>query len=148
MGKFGTVKFDAGPASGLYGSKRKVQSSNYPRRIVTCLNAVSVTNSKRLTTKLQRRIRENSKYLILNPDSNLVYEQEVASFVLSLRLSRASSRPSRRARRHVWPPRTLPRAFPVPFRPCRPSSAGRTLATPRLACRVAPHAPAPRSPQS
>ena len=37
----------------------------------TCLNAVSVTNSKRLTTKLQRRIRKNSKYLILNPESNL-----------------------------------------------------------------------------
>ena len=49
-----------------------------PRRIVTCLNVVSVTNSKRLTTKLQRRIRKNSKYLILNPESNLDYEQEVA----------------------------------------------------------------------
>ena len=44
----------------------------------TCLNAVSVTNSKRLTTKLQRRIRKNSKYLLLNPESNLGYEQEVA----------------------------------------------------------------------
>ena len=49
-----------------------------PRRIVTCLNVVSVTNSKRLTTKLQRRIRKNSKYLILNPESNLGCEQEVA----------------------------------------------------------------------
>ena len=49
-----------------------------PRRIVTCLNVVSVTNSKRLTTKLQRRIRKNSKYLILNPESNLDCEQEVA----------------------------------------------------------------------
>ena len=32
---------------------------------------MSVTNSKRLTTKLQRRIRKNIKYLILNPESNL-----------------------------------------------------------------------------